>query len=157
MKCVKNEQCGCYDKQGEHYSNHERVPSTENCQIWYAFISCQELQPTVIKYSFNFKMVYSIAIAIPWRSTANTMQQVRKKYLHLWFLLSLIINWLSKCLYSQICSLHLHIQREKISIWWYNIQYYRWTWQLHDSCLWRTWNNKKRFIHLSNITSNNNL
>ncbi|KAL6468533.1 hypothetical protein MHYP_G00220570 [Metynnis hypsauchen] len=32
MKCVKSESCGCYDKQGNHYSNGENVPSTENCQ-----------------------------------------------------------------------------------------------------------------------------
>ncbi|XP_073715696.1 mucin-2-like [Misgurnus anguillicaudatus] len=38
MKCVKEEQCGCFDEQGNHYLNDERVPSEENCQIWYATI-----------------------------------------------------------------------------------------------------------------------
>ncbi len=38
MKCVTKEQCGCYDKQGEYYSDQENVPSIENCQIWYAII-----------------------------------------------------------------------------------------------------------------------
>ncbi|XP_073693768.1 mucin-5B-like [Garra rufa] len=35
MKCVKKEQCGCYDKQGKYYGDQERVPSIENCQICY--------------------------------------------------------------------------------------------------------------------------
>ncbi|XP_076880262.1 mucin-5B-like [Brachyhypopomus gauderio] len=34
MKCVVKENCGCYDKQGKHYSNGQEVPTTENCQIW---------------------------------------------------------------------------------------------------------------------------
>lgn len=59
MKCVKSEQCGCYDKQGERYRNQEIVPSEENCQIWYAIISCQKLHPIVIKSYFNCKIVYS--------------------------------------------------------------------------------------------------
>ncbi|XP_066504073.1 mucin-5B-like [Hoplias malabaricus] len=37
MKCVKQENCGCYDKEGRHYSNGENVPSTENCQTWYTY------------------------------------------------------------------------------------------------------------------------
>ncbi|KAI7813798.1 putative mucin-5B-like [Triplophysa rosa] len=32
MKCVEKEKCGCYDQQGNHYDNHDRVPSPENCQ-----------------------------------------------------------------------------------------------------------------------------
>lgn len=59
MKCVTKEQCGCYDKQGEYYSDQEKVPSIENCQIWYAIISCKQIQPIVIKSSFNFKTVCS--------------------------------------------------------------------------------------------------
>ncbi|XP_051948767.1 mucin-5AC-like [Xyrauchen texanus] len=35
MKCEKREQCGCYDKQGNHYDNQESVPTTKNCQICY--------------------------------------------------------------------------------------------------------------------------
>ncbi|XP_056316783.1 mucin-5AC [Danio aesculapii] len=35
MKCVKREQCGCFDKHGDYYSNQDPVPSTENCQIWW--------------------------------------------------------------------------------------------------------------------------
>ncbi|XP_058858767.1 mucin-5B-like, partial [Acipenser ruthenus] len=32
MKCVKQEDCGCYDDEENHYKNGEEVPSTENCQ-----------------------------------------------------------------------------------------------------------------------------
>ncbi|XP_036400140.1 mucin-5B-like [Megalops cyprinoides] len=35
MKCVEREQCGCYDGEGKHYNNGEKVPSTENCQTCY--------------------------------------------------------------------------------------------------------------------------
>ncbi len=59
MKCVTKEQCGCYDKQGEYYSDQETVPSIENCQIWYAIISCKQIQPSVIQSSFIFKTVCS--------------------------------------------------------------------------------------------------
>uniref|UniRef100_UPI003AB09373 mucin-5AC-like n=1 Tax=Centroberyx gerrardi TaxID=166262 RepID=UPI003AB09373 len=31
MKCVSNEQCGCYDKERKHYNNGDKVPTTENC------------------------------------------------------------------------------------------------------------------------------
>uniref|UniRef100_A0A8C7TYM1 Mucin-5AC n=1 Tax=Oncorhynchus mykiss TaxID=8022 RepID=A0A8C7TYM1_ONCMY len=37
MKCVEKEQCGCYGRDGKHYNNGEKVPTTENCQTWYAF------------------------------------------------------------------------------------------------------------------------
>ncbi|XP_041075179.1 mucin-2-like [Polyodon spathula] len=32
MKCVQQEDCGCYDDEGNHYKNGEEVTSTENCQ-----------------------------------------------------------------------------------------------------------------------------
>ncbi|XP_034143268.1 mucin-5B [Esox lucius] len=35
MKCVKIEQCGCYDSDGIHYNNGEKVPVKENCQTCY--------------------------------------------------------------------------------------------------------------------------
>ncbi|XP_064194054.1 mucin-5AC-like [Anguilla rostrata] len=35
MKCVGREQCGCYDGEGNHYSNGEKVASTENCQTCF--------------------------------------------------------------------------------------------------------------------------
>ncbi|MGH0151903.1 UNVERIFIED_CONTAM: hypothetical protein FKN15_042609 [Acipenser sinensis] len=48
MKCVKQEDCGCYDDEENHYKNGEEVPSTENCQSWYITI-------TVYIYTFiNF-------------------------------------------------------------------------------------------------------
>ncbi|GAA6233825.1 mucin-5AC-like [Lates japonicus] len=31
MTCVVQEQCGCYDKEGKHYNNGDKVPTTENC------------------------------------------------------------------------------------------------------------------------------
>ncbi|KAJ8344246.1 hypothetical protein SKAU_G00315750 [Synaphobranchus kaupii] len=31
MKCVPSEQCGCYDEEGNHYTDGESVPSTKNC------------------------------------------------------------------------------------------------------------------------------
>ncbi|XP_028256785.1 mucin-5AC-like isoform X2 [Parambassis ranga] len=31
MKCVSREQCGCYDKEGKHYNDGDKVPTTENC------------------------------------------------------------------------------------------------------------------------------
>ncbi|XP_074481235.1 mucin-5AC [Sebastes fasciatus] len=31
MTCVLKEQCGCYDKEGRHYNNSEKVPTSENC------------------------------------------------------------------------------------------------------------------------------
>ncbi|XP_034437352.1 mucin-5B-like [Hippoglossus hippoglossus] len=31
MTCVVKEQCGCYDKEGKHYDNGEKVPTTKNC------------------------------------------------------------------------------------------------------------------------------
>ncbi|XP_078018843.1 mucin-2-like [Epinephelus lanceolatus] len=34
MTCVVKDQCGCYDKEGKHYKNNEKVPTTENCQTW---------------------------------------------------------------------------------------------------------------------------
>lgn len=48
MKCVKREQCGCYDKEGKYHGDQERVPSIENCQIWYAIISCKQIQAAMI-------------------------------------------------------------------------------------------------------------
>ncbi|KAM3626235.1 uncharacterized protein V6R79_025169 [Siganus canaliculatus] len=33
MTCVAQEQCGCYDNEGTHYSNGDNVPTTQNCQI----------------------------------------------------------------------------------------------------------------------------
>ncbi|XP_038855686.1 uncharacterized protein LOC120052695 [Salvelinus namaycush] len=35
MKCVEKEQCGCYGRDGKHYNNGEKVPTTENCQTCY--------------------------------------------------------------------------------------------------------------------------
>ncbi|XP_049449990.1 mucin-2-like [Epinephelus fuscoguttatus] len=32
MTCVVKDHCGCYDKEGKHYKNNEKVPTTENCQ-----------------------------------------------------------------------------------------------------------------------------
>nr|XP_061812910.1 mucin-5AC-like [Nerophis lumbriciformis] len=32
MKCVAAEQCGCYDVDGKHYAEGDRMPPTENCQ-----------------------------------------------------------------------------------------------------------------------------
>ncbi|MBN3302151.1 MUC5A protein, partial [Amia calva] len=32
MTCVKREQCGCYDGDGNHYNDGENVPPTENCE-----------------------------------------------------------------------------------------------------------------------------
>lgn len=34
MTCVLKEGCGCYDKEGRHYNNGDKVPTTENCQTW---------------------------------------------------------------------------------------------------------------------------
>ncbi|KAM6950302.1 mucin-5AC-like [Lycodopsis pacificus] len=31
MTCVSREQCGCYDKEGRHYNDNDKVPTTENC------------------------------------------------------------------------------------------------------------------------------
>ncbi|XP_071345430.1 mucin-5AC-like [Trachinotus anak] len=31
MTCVVKEQCGCYDNEGRHYDNGDKVPTTENC------------------------------------------------------------------------------------------------------------------------------
>uniref|UniRef100_A0AAY5K163 VWFD domain-containing protein n=1 Tax=Esox lucius TaxID=8010 RepID=A0AAY5K163_ESOLU len=46
MKCVKIEQCGCYDSDGIHYNNGEKVPVKENCQTWYAFTNTCSLACT---------------------------------------------------------------------------------------------------------------
>ncbi|XP_076142698.1 uncharacterized protein LOC143125242 [Alosa pseudoharengus] len=35
MKCVQREKCGCFDSDGRHYSNGEKVPTTTNCETWY--------------------------------------------------------------------------------------------------------------------------
>ncbi|KAM6980527.1 mucin-5AC-like [Aplochiton taeniatus] len=35
MKCVAVDRCGCIGKDGKHYNNGEKVPTTENCQTWY--------------------------------------------------------------------------------------------------------------------------
>uniref|UniRef100_A0A8C7DWJ8 VWFD domain-containing protein n=1 Tax=Oncorhynchus kisutch TaxID=8019 RepID=A0A8C7DWJ8_ONCKI len=43
MKCVEKEQCGCYGRDGKHYNNGEKVPTTENCQTWYAFCNTDNL------------------------------------------------------------------------------------------------------------------
>ncbi|XP_077594648.1 uncharacterized protein LOC144211353 [Stigmatopora nigra] len=32
MKCVAAEQCGCYDVDGKHYAEGDRMPPTQNCQ-----------------------------------------------------------------------------------------------------------------------------
>ncbi|XP_062405931.1 mucin-5B-like [Sardina pilchardus] len=32
MTCVQREKCGCFDSDGRHYSNGEKVPTTTNCQ-----------------------------------------------------------------------------------------------------------------------------
>ncbi|XP_050971214.1 mucin-5AC-like [Labeo rohita] len=50
MKCVKREQCGCYDKEGKYHGDQERVPSIENCQI------CSEFLLTT---TYNNKNIYS--------------------------------------------------------------------------------------------------
>ncbi|XP_038549700.1 mucin-5B-like [Micropterus salmoides] len=34
MTCVLKEGCGCYDKEGRHYNNDDKVPTTENCHTW---------------------------------------------------------------------------------------------------------------------------
>ncbi|XP_060923656.1 mucin-5AC-like [Limanda limanda] len=31
MTCVVKEQCGCYDNEGKHYDNGDKVPTTKNC------------------------------------------------------------------------------------------------------------------------------
>ncbi|KAK2853378.1 hypothetical protein Q5P01_006039 [Channa striata] len=33
MTCVLKEECGCYDKEGRHYINGDKVPTTENCHM----------------------------------------------------------------------------------------------------------------------------
>uniref|UniRef100_A0A8C7U0W8 VWFD domain-containing protein n=1 Tax=Oncorhynchus mykiss TaxID=8022 RepID=A0A8C7U0W8_ONCMY len=33
MKCVEKEQCGCYGRDGKHYNNGEKVPTTENFRV----------------------------------------------------------------------------------------------------------------------------
>uniref|UniRef100_A0A8K9Y153 VWFD domain-containing protein n=1 Tax=Oncorhynchus mykiss TaxID=8022 RepID=A0A8K9Y153_ONCMY len=43
MKCVEKEQCGCYGRDGKHYNNGEKVPTTENCQTWYVFSNTENL------------------------------------------------------------------------------------------------------------------
>uniref|UniRef100_A0A4W5NL15 VWFD domain-containing protein n=1 Tax=Hucho hucho TaxID=62062 RepID=A0A4W5NL15_9TELE len=43
MKCVEKGQCGCYGRDGKHYNNGEKVPTTENCQTWYAFSNTANL------------------------------------------------------------------------------------------------------------------
>uniref|UniRef100_A0A8C7DMB7 Mucin-5AC n=1 Tax=Oncorhynchus kisutch TaxID=8019 RepID=A0A8C7DMB7_ONCKI len=43
MKCVEKEQCGCYGRDRKHYNNGEKVPTTENCQTWYAFCNTDNL------------------------------------------------------------------------------------------------------------------
>ncbi|XP_056134724.1 mucin-5AC [Lampris incognitus] len=35
MKCVSEEKCGCYDKEGRHFDNGDKVPTTANCQTCY--------------------------------------------------------------------------------------------------------------------------
>ncbi|XP_058858203.1 mucin-2 isoform X1 [Acipenser ruthenus] len=40
MKCVQQEDCGCYYNEGNHYKNGEEVPSTENCQA----CSCKSVE-----------------------------------------------------------------------------------------------------------------
>ncbi|XP_054464014.1 mucin-5AC-like [Anoplopoma fimbria] len=35
MTCALREQCGCYDKEGRHYNNSAKVPTTENCQTCF--------------------------------------------------------------------------------------------------------------------------
>ncbi|XP_064168469.1 mucin-5B isoform X2 [Anguilla rostrata] len=35
MKCVPSEDCGCYDEEGNHYTNGQSVPSTKNCETCY--------------------------------------------------------------------------------------------------------------------------
>ncbi|XP_076144091.1 mucin-5AC-like [Alosa pseudoharengus] len=42
MKCVQREKCGCFDTDGRHYSNGEKVPSTNNCE------TCQCISTTII-------------------------------------------------------------------------------------------------------------
>ncbi|XP_062405926.1 mucin-5AC-like [Sardina pilchardus] len=32
MTCVQREKCGCFDSDGRHYSNGEKVPTTTNCE-----------------------------------------------------------------------------------------------------------------------------
>nr|XP_046250588.1 mucin-5AC-like [Scatophagus argus] len=34
MKCVSQEECGCYDREGNHYKEGEVVPSQDNCYSW---------------------------------------------------------------------------------------------------------------------------
>ncbi|XP_076142699.1 mucin-5AC-like [Alosa pseudoharengus] len=41
MKCVQREKCGCFDSNGRHYSNGEKVPSTANCE------TCQCISTTI--------------------------------------------------------------------------------------------------------------
>ncbi|XP_028304398.1 mucin-5B-like isoform X3 [Gouania willdenowi] len=35
MKCVSEDECGCYDDEGKHYEEGENIPSEENCQYCY--------------------------------------------------------------------------------------------------------------------------
>ncbi|XP_041918578.1 mucin-5AC-like [Alosa sapidissima] len=41
MKCVQREKCGCFDSDGRHYSNGEKVPTTTNCE------TCQCISTTI--------------------------------------------------------------------------------------------------------------
>ena len=34
MKCVEREQCGCYDYEGNQYTNGQNLPA-QNCETWY--------------------------------------------------------------------------------------------------------------------------
>uniref|UniRef100_A0A667WQP7 VWFD domain-containing protein n=1 Tax=Myripristis murdjan TaxID=586833 RepID=A0A667WQP7_9TELE len=42
MKCVPHDQCGCYDKEGKHYNNGDKVPTTENSNT---FVTCMSTEP----------------------------------------------------------------------------------------------------------------
>uniref|UniRef100_A0AAZ3SF25 MUC5A protein n=1 Tax=Oncorhynchus tshawytscha TaxID=74940 RepID=A0AAZ3SF25_ONCTS len=37
MKCVEREQCGCYDYEGNQYTNGQNLPA-QNCETWYVKI-----------------------------------------------------------------------------------------------------------------------
>ncbi|XP_070985513.1 mucin-2-like [Oncorhynchus clarkii lewisi] len=57
MKCVEKEQCGCYGRDGKHYNNGEKVPTTENCQTCYCnsvTVDCKyDVQACTCTYNGN--------------------------------------------------------------------------------------------------------
>ncbi|XP_040894134.1 mucin-5AC-like [Toxotes jaculatrix] len=55
MTCVLKEQCGCYDKEGRHYDNGEKVPTTENCLT----CTCDSMTITC-HYDAQGSMIYNV-------------------------------------------------------------------------------------------------